>query len=816
MAGEKNLLNYEKLTLYDSMIKSYVDGQIHNSEYVLPPATTESLGGIKIGNGLSIDENGVTNVELPTASTSTKGGVKVDGTTITVNNEIISATSEIDDTSSSANKTWSASKISQEILNSSGGTTYTVGTGLVETSGTLKAKLKSDTASSLAATSMGSTADRQYAVGVDTDGYLSVNVPWTDTAAYTLPPASSTSLGGVRIDNETIFIDNDNKIRTTVNPSTYLYTSSEVGSTNIIPASFWENESSNPYLPTFTINPSTGYITINGDLHAGYSNNKWTYYSKYSLTSTLNTASNYNVLENKVYFLKGCPINQNISIEILDERKNVVIATDTGKGAIVDLRQAYLDYDPYGHADGHYRNAAYQININIFNSTNSNLSFDCSFKPELVELTNYNSIMKIGNGLTLTDGVLSSNVNVNINPLTHTTITSTVDGQSVTEDRLAIQNFQYNLYEKTYATPSNKSKMLYFDSELLGITANTNYLYIDYSAEKDTSGSGTVIVVEGGEEPAHDTEWGLRARLYQITSSEEATLIETMYLNVDGENYGDGTGGLQNGLNHFASYLSPNTKYKIYLTILGKTHLSGGTGSNLINVNVKIYINNISSYISPTHFQGNFVGSFKGNSELNSLVLPARNTDLVYDTVKGTFSIDDEDSSYYGARFGLSSTKHISYTTDQNDITSIDYISMTASDITQYHDSNINDSTNGTTKTVEWSTSDERAKENISDLNKELSINLINITSPKQFNYLGESGKHYGMIAQQVRENLNALGETNSALEYSIGDTETLQDQRNIHYAEYIPHLINYVKDLQSQINVLQQEIKSLKEENNG
>lgn len=51
---------------------------------------------------------------------------------------------------------------------------------------TIKAKLKSETASTLEAAAMGSTASRQYAVGVDKNGVLSVNVPWeNDNTTYT-------------------------------------------------------------------------------------------------------------------------------------------------------------------------------------------------------------------------------------------------------------------------------------------------------------------------------------------------------------------------------------------------------------------------------------------------------------------------------------------------------------------------------------------------------------------------------------------------------------------------------------------------------
>lgn len=71
------------------------------------------------------------------------------------------------------------------------GTVTSVATGVgltggsITGSGTIKAKLKSETASTLDSASMGSTSGRQYAVGVDKSGYLSVNVPWTDTT-YTL------------------------------------------------------------------------------------------------------------------------------------------------------------------------------------------------------------------------------------------------------------------------------------------------------------------------------------------------------------------------------------------------------------------------------------------------------------------------------------------------------------------------------------------------------------------------------------------------------------------------------------------------------
>lgn len=63
------------------------------------------------------------------------------------------------------------------------GTVTNVATGIgltggpITSSGTIKAKLKSETAHTASSASPTNTASRQYAVGVDKDGYLSVNVP---------------------------------------------------------------------------------------------------------------------------------------------------------------------------------------------------------------------------------------------------------------------------------------------------------------------------------------------------------------------------------------------------------------------------------------------------------------------------------------------------------------------------------------------------------------------------------------------------------------------------------------------------------------
>lgn len=115
-----------------------------------------------------------------------------------------------------------------------------------------------------------------------------------------------------------------------------------------------------------------------------------------------------------------------------------------------------------------------------------------------------------------------------------------------------------------------------------------------------------------------------------------------------------------------------------------------------------------------------------------------------------------------------------------------------------------------------WTTSDERVKEDIENLDVMLSKQLIDRTQPKKFKYKGTDGKHYGMIAQDARKVLDELGEEDAKLEHSMNipkERAVIDDQRTIDYQEYIPHLINYVKELKAEIDSLKAEIKTLKGE---
>ena len=144
----------------------------------------------------------------PTVNPST-GEVKVKKLTVadTVNGYKLAAASSkgvTDNTASTAVSASDTNLITARTLYYAGytktnGTVTSVATGVgltggtITGSGTIKTKLKSETASTLDSAAMGSTANRQYAVGVDKSGYLSVNVPWTDTNNDTKNTAGSTN-----------------------------------------------------------------------------------------------------------------------------------------------------------------------------------------------------------------------------------------------------------------------------------------------------------------------------------------------------------------------------------------------------------------------------------------------------------------------------------------------------------------------------------------------------------------------------------------------------------------------------------------------
>ncbi len=121
-------------------------------------------------------------------------------------------------------------------------------------------------------------------------------------------------------------------------------------------------------------------------------------------------------------------------------------------------------------------------------------------------------------------------------------------------------------------------------------------------------------------------------------------------------------------------------------------------------------------------------------------------------------------------------------------------------------DTDIFKTVSGTTEKARWqSASDIRLKEDITDLDTELSRQIIESVEPKRFKYKAKDGIHYGMIAQEVRKVLDDLGETDAQLEFSQGEMNGLDEQRAINYEELVPHLINYVRELKAEINKLKE-----------
>lgn len=69
------------------------DSSVVTTSYELPKASASVLGGVKVGTNLSIDSGGVlsaTDTTYSAATTDALGLVKVDGTTITINDGVIS------------------------------------------------------------------------------------------------------------------------------------------------------------------------------------------------------------------------------------------------------------------------------------------------------------------------------------------------------------------------------------------------------------------------------------------------------------------------------------------------------------------------------------------------------------------------------------------------------------------------------------------------------------------------------------------------------------------------------------------------------
>lgn len=176
--------------------------------YSLPVASSSTLGGVKIGSGLTVAEDGTISAAaaytLPTASSSVKGGIKV-GTGLTMSSETLNHSNSITAKTAYGSTSTTASANGGSITvtdikydaqgHITGSTDRTI--TLSQTTYTL--------AGLMGSAAKGSATQPVYWNGsawTNTTYTLGKSVPadakFTDTV-YTLPTASSSTLGGIKL-----------------------------------------------------------------------------------------------------------------------------------------------------------------------------------------------------------------------------------------------------------------------------------------------------------------------------------------------------------------------------------------------------------------------------------------------------------------------------------------------------------------------------------------------------------------------------------------------------------------------------------------
>ena len=210
-------INSENFTAWKTILDSnnystYAATKDHNHDgtylKTIPIASSSTLGGVKIGSGLTIAEDGTISAAaqytLPTASSSVKGGIKV-GTGLTMSSETLNHSNSVTAKTAYGSTSTTASANGGSITvtdikydaqgHITGSTDRTI--TLSQTTYTL--------AGLMGSTAKGSATQPIYWNGTawtNTTHTLGKSVPadakFTDTV-YTLPAATSTALGGVKV-----------------------------------------------------------------------------------------------------------------------------------------------------------------------------------------------------------------------------------------------------------------------------------------------------------------------------------------------------------------------------------------------------------------------------------------------------------------------------------------------------------------------------------------------------------------------------------------------------------------------------------------
>ena len=335
-----------------------------------------------------------------------------------------------------------------------------------------------------------------------------------------------------------------------------------------------------------------------------------------------------------------------------------------------------------------------------------------------------------------------------------------------------------------------------------------------------------------------DLPWVCRMYLQSRTSTSSWSTAETIYLDANGQAVKrvkeggvwvwvedpDHDGEFNTLINHLWGK-NTGEKYRVRVYIKYDSYWSPDT----MNAHLDLYVEDAYtvSKISQQEIVGDLRGKFRGSAMLTDLTLgddwsfdevnsalnyydgESKQTTIgangidIYDGDTGEHTVHSDTEVYFNDGNSNGSQLNISrlhfFDSNNNDLDIQNF------DITRYY--------NSTSEQVSWvQASDERVKDEVETLDKNLSVRLIDATAPKKFKYKTKDGKHYGMIAQEARKLLDDLGETDSMLEYSQGNLN-VKDQRAIRYEEYIPHLINYVKMLKAEIETLKEALNGYTDE---
>ena len=172
----------------DAASKEYVDSVAAGASYTLPPATSSTLGGIIVGDNLSVDGAGRLSAEpsssyvLPPATEETLGGVKIGANVNVTDDGTISVTMPQPYTLPPATSSTLGGIIVGDNLSVDG-------TGRLSAEPSSSYVLPAATEETLGGVKIGEN------VNVSEDGTISVTMP----QPYTLPIATQNSLGGVKI-----------------------------------------------------------------------------------------------------------------------------------------------------------------------------------------------------------------------------------------------------------------------------------------------------------------------------------------------------------------------------------------------------------------------------------------------------------------------------------------------------------------------------------------------------------------------------------------------------------------------------------------